>query len=488
MRSTQQYLSTPFAPSPGTRQSRLTQLEKRLETTINPPERYLDALTNQIMDAPCNIKPTHIAVRDDQEKLLYKEIDAPDYYIDQDSHTLYTIHPTNRDPDWKKNWAENKYTVDTTLSACIEAWLTIEEIKFYAQKLEKQRRLNPQHYLQAETSTQLLQAYGREQEAIPDVFRSAITGNQVMTLPVKLDGTHIIDFQELLDCQPKPAISEQEQMEIVERWHHYFKQCQFTLEGKIKQKTRHLAALSSATLPPAEKARIEQDCQGKYLRKMAKLKEKVTLEWFIKTFCNTSQAEYLNPLTGQPVQSIQVELELLKRIDDMLNPLHEQIRMVMKQVDAFTKKPETKAYAAILLETKFPPEKIPESLALGRIPGNHHSMEVMTHPVLIDGEYMIDFGRLQAFWESKSIFSIFWNTSWQHYNPFTRQPIKTIAYDCQLKKETDHFMKNLPVMEKMISPEKVRSAQYPFGYFSLSRVHETLPPAYSQSSPSKSKV
>ena len=220
---------------------------------------------------------------------------------------------------------------------------------------------------------------------------------------------------------------------------------------------------------------------------MRKLKQRVTLEWFTHHVCKPKPIEYLNPLTNQPVQSIQIEFNLLKQIDNLLNPLRHQINIVHEKVAAHTLPlpSDNKSYARKLEDSGYPVEKIPEALALGQIPGNSRTLEVMTHPVLLDGERWIDFERLKTYWENRNIFSFFWNTSRHGYNPFTGQLIKTIQYDSHLKKQTDNFMKSLTLHRALLTEKEVQSGYYIHPCLSFFRSYPVEHGTYISLSPAK---
>jgi hypothetical protein len=176
--------------------------------------------------------------------------------------------------------------------------------------------------------------------------------------------------------------------------------------------------------------------------------------------------QYLNPITGKPISCIEVDYQLLQEIDSFLCPVENQMRgveaMAVHQQKAMNKyldpHSRDKSYAQILADEAYPADKIPESLALGRIPGKDQ-LELMTHPVLLDGEDLIDLLRLQEFWKPVPGM-LFGRPGCHGINPFTMQPIKTIAYDEELKDSTDKFFLNRNMYKEIISEKNVRDASY----------------------------
>lgn len=101
-----------------------------------------------------------------------------------------------------------------------------------------------------------------------------------------------------------------------------------------------------------------------------------------------------------------------------------------------------KSYSDVLNEAGI---EAPEQLRLGLIPatrGGACKLEFMTHPIILDHEFVIDYDTLLAFWKERSPFLGLFGGHKDRtgMNPFTGKPIKTIGYDKTLKAKIDQYM------------------------------------------------
>lgn len=296
IRSTQQYVETPFHPGGGTREARLDRINQGLKYDIVPPLEYRDAYGKQIMDTPCDIrvrtiirkefisepqpdgslKEEWITALDETGKPVETTFLSPPCYVDVNAKYRYDHHPSsNLDIQWKENWTNGTYVANQALSREIEAWLTIEEIKKYVKDLEKAR----DDTLKAEmpeirgpkrekvfrlfsTSSKVLQNTGRCDEVIPQEFISAFSG-RLMTLPVRLNGKDIIDFKELFMTEDE-TLNDASFESIMDGYRAYCKEDLSNLQNSYEKDLSNLDALSEDSLNLEEKTRIIEEVRARF--------------------------------------------------------------------------------------------------------------------------------------------------------------------------------------------------------------------------------
>lgn len=449
MRSTQQLLATRYEQGTGNNQQRLKTLERKREKSITAPEKYLDMHTGEMMDMPCNIKLVE---------------SADDYYIEYHSIHRLPFHPLSRQENWR---SEEKHQPDMPLAERIRTMLTIEEIKDYLLELETKRQAAILECLQGKPDQEvnallafevsdIIKAYQFTQK-IPDKFYSMTPARKLMTVPVMLDNTHLIDFHEFLALQPHHVLTDSEREAIAKRYQDYIDRRRYDIEAEKKQ-FMHLMInnISSATLSRTNILEAQINFEKTYQEKLVQL-ENFTLERYIEVFEEREQPEYINPITGLPLQSIYIDYKLLSEINDFLDPAKQQILTLQQNLKKYKYHDNEKSYLAILQEKNYPANKIPESLMVGLIPGSDE-MEIMTHPVILDGQYSIDYARLKKYWESGRGF--FWSENRHGLNPFTGKPLTSIIYDTQLRAATARFIAKLDEYSRTITPTQIRDCEF----------------------------
>lgn len=452
MRSTQQLLATRFKPEPGTNQQRLKALERKREKTITAPEKYHDMHSGELMDNPCNIK-------------LKKS--AEDYYIEYNAIFRLPIHPLSRE----NNWVTDSHAPDRDLAERIATMITIEEIKEYLLDLETRRQADVLNFLEGKSDQEVsallafdvedfINAHRLNKNTIPEKFHSMLPGRKIMTVPVRLDNTYVIDFHELLMHQPHHLPSKEEEEAIQKRYESYIDRRRYDIENERKQFLNLLNHnISTASLSPDNATDALIKCDQQYQEKLVQL-ENFTLERYIAVFEDREQPEYINPITGKPLQSIQIDYQLIQEIDDFIDPFNQQMQTFRNNLAKYKYDDNKTCYADILKDKKYPAHKIPESIAVGQIPGSQE-MEIMTHPVILDGVYAIDYARLKKYWESTSSFlGFFFGESRYGLNPFTGKAITSIVYDTRLKTATSRFMANLDNYSEILTNKEITDSNF----------------------------
>jgi hypothetical protein len=200
MRSTRQLLLTPFVLSRDSNDQQLEKIGEASGNTIHIPALYLDKIYEITMDHPHNIR---LSAKSDP------------YYVDHNTLELIVknkgacIHPLD---NLTHNFLD--YPQDTDLAKRITVFVTIHAIKHHVDILEAERQKNllpllgdktnhEANVLLAFHSTDFLHAISFPIHAVPARFFSRQPGKRVMTLPVVLDNSFIIDFFELLEMQPE---------------------------------------------------------------------------------------------------------------------------------------------------------------------------------------------------------------------------------------------------------------------------------------------
>lgn len=450
MRSTQQLIANPFHHGEGNRQERLMKLETKRGKKLDLPDYYCDAHTGDLMDNPANIK--------------LKET-ASDYYVEFHSTKRLVTHPISRQEDWH---IAKPPAIDTALSANIESMLIIEELKQYLEELEAARlvgvleslQTTPEYHVKAllsHTTSDIMEAYQLKDEDMPDSSFSALT-KKVMTIPVIIDKTFTIDFFELLFSQPHYLPKGEAMLKLQKQFDNFLDHKAYLIETEKKHHLRMIDTLSAESLTKEQAEQEKRKCETQYNAKMSDMKA-LTLQWFIEYFGESDPIVYINPFTRQPLQSIAINYAVLKEIDRALDPYHRELRMVVEQVATHEDKDNPTLFSQQLLDAEFPQEKIPESLQQGRIPGQDR-LEIMTHPILLDGEYHIDYARLKQYWDNNHFFSFLFHRRLDGINPFTGLPIKTIRYDIELKSSTDHFMMNKASYLIILTDREVKNGSF----------------------------
>lgn len=450
MRSTQQLIANPFHPGEGNRQARLMQLEAKRGKALDVPDYYCDAHTGDLMDKPCNIK--------------LKET-ASDYYVDYHSVRMFATHPISRQEGWL---LKTPPAVDDALSANIEAMLIIEELKDYLEELEAARlssvleslQTTPEAHVKAllsHTTSDIMEAYHLTEADMPASSFSALTKN-VMTIPVAIDHQFTIDFFELLACHPRYQPKGWAMHKLEKQFNDYLEHKRYMIEAERKQYLRMIENLSAESLTMEQAEQEKFKCETQYQTKMTDL-NKITLQWYIDYFGENDPIVYLNPITKQPIQSITINYDVLKEIDKALNPYQRELRVTLQQVALHEDKKNPTPYSIQLRAENYPTNKIPESIQQGRIPGCEH-LEIMTHPILLDGEYHIDYARLKQYWDNDHFFSFLFHRRLDGINPFTGLPIKTISYDIELKSATDHFMVNKHSYLVILTDKEIKNGSF----------------------------
>jgi hypothetical protein len=260
--------------------------------------------------------------------------------------------------------------------------------------------------------------------------------------------------------------------EILNNYREYCARTKQPLEAELKRATNRLRiALAETAEMIHEEACKQEDyiahCRQKIIdaeNALATFVEKTNFEWYVKHLCISDSEEFINPFTKKPLTSIEIDFPLLEKIDDFVDPVKAQIRAVEHHVHAYPPTLLEMPYEKVLQERvasgHFPEQKIPDVICVARIPDRNH-FEVATHPILLDGKDIIDYARLKAYWESKSIIVAVANyvypMSWHGYNPFTDKPCLSVEYVHPLKMATERFMKTLLNTPSLISAETAQN-------------------------------
>jgi hypothetical protein len=444
MKSTRQFQVTPFQPGTGSNDERLKRLETATGQTIDIPDIYLDQIHQRLMYQPCNIRLT------DQ---------AMDYFIDVSTKNVLTKHPLSNLP-FKTT---DVYPVDKVLAERINAMLTIEEIKVYLLTTENTRQNELLSVLQEKSDTEvqallaantseILSAYGYDASRLPKHFFSNHPCQAPMTLPVTLDGIYNVDFHELLSAQPSSQLSPSE---YVQKLAEMNLMKQRRIKEVMEEKNKYLANLNALRGDNYS----SDDLMQKETKFAALCDQKLAIihNLTINDFLDTTPAEYINPCTGLAIQSISINLALLIEIDNYIDPFNQQLRLAEKLYTIHCTGKDEIPYAQRLRSQHYPEDKLPESLLLGRIQRDQQTLEIMTHPILLDGEYYIDYSRLMQYWAPATGFlSYFWQTDRHGLNPFTGEQVKTITYDVKLKTAIDRFVLNCDYFKQSITEANIR--------------------------------
>lgn len=452
MRSTQYLLTHRFEAGTDSNQHRLKSLERKRERSMSGPEHYHDHHTGELMHEPCNIK--------------LKET-AEDYYIDYHTLPRIPVHPLSRE----RNWVTSSHAPDRLLGERIATMLTIEEIKEYLLETEAKRQTEILGHLQNKSDEEvnallafkvsdIIKAYQYATNDIPSYFYSMLPPHQLMTVPVLLDNEHIIDFYELIAHHLHLQYNAEEQVALKKRFADHIEKCRYDIESERTQFMNLINHnISTESLSPSAAIEEQQNFDKTYQEKLMHL-ENLTLERYIELFEDNETTEYMNPITQKPLQSIRIHYQLLNEINDFLDPVKQQLLSLQQALRKNHYHDTEKSYAELLREKEYPAIKIPESLAVGLIPGGQHEMEIMTHPVILDGIYTIDYMRLKKYWDSSSSFFGFWRESRHGLNPFTGKPLTSIVYDQRLKSATNRFINNLDKYNQTITYKEVSDSNF----------------------------
>lgn len=106
----------------------------------------------------------------------------------------------------------------------------------------------------------------------------------------------------------------------------------------------------------------------------------------------------------------------------------EEIQEKIKKIQSHIEKLKQTETSLAILERKKLKKEIPTEL--------HPTGDIMTHPVIIDGDHVICFLELQAIWEARRLN----NESPIHLNPFTHRQFRTLTYDTRTKEKLDEFL------------------------------------------------
>lgn len=481
MRSTRQFLDHPYQASKKSNCERVKAVDALREKAHLPalliPEEYLDHLFHTVMHTPLDFSIG--------EEPIIVDISTVKHFRSSDKG-----HPMSRQPlkplIINDGVRTEPYKQDENLANRIHTYITIEELKLHAAACEEMRQtallqaLNGKSDSEAEqilalqasaNTADVIQVNGIPADSIPKKFFGCEPHSAAMTLPVIIDGKYHIDFFELIKTLPdNHTLTAEEQVKREEHSRQYKAE---RVKSFINARDQQIASLKE-----------QNNCDTEYLERainsittMTERQVQGLLNMKTDDLFPAEAEEYINPYTGLPIQSITIDYALLAEIDCFLDTFERQLEIVEKkaaQNDKDLKKYHSnlvngKAYSQLLSDEEYPVEKIPESLTLGHIPGANH-LEIMTHPVLLDGVYLIDLHRLQEFWKPVSGL-FFGRPGCRGINPFTKQPIKTIVYDSQLKEDTDRFILNRETFKKLTTADQAQRANYLRG--SQFRTHNT---------------
>lgn len=137
---------------------------------------------------------------------------------------------------------------------------------------------------------------------------------------------------------------------------------------------------------------------------------------------STNDKAWINPFTSQPLSWIEFDDALYVALNKFVKD--QQLNGLLTQLDAIHEKINN---APIIQRKQTVPAAIPPELVCENFSG-----ECITHPVRLDGKYVVDFMELKQWWTNEE--------GNQFKNFYTGQLIKTIKYDADLKAQIDEFM------------------------------------------------
>jgi hypothetical protein len=432
MRSTQRLLEKPLIFNDECRQKRLDTLKlDPNNTTDEEPDKYLDQITFQVMNNPCNLSRT-------PDKI---------YFIDQSTASTLKTNPVSNEAGqaW---WDAKRFPINKKLSERIETWVRVQQIKEHCRVLTSSADRSPEVILKA------LKAINMHPASIPKHFFSMLSKDKIMIVPIRLDNKHIICLTELLASQPT-------QESIIEnQYRQYFKESVSRLQSEYADIELLLA---NVALPRIKAVLILAKAERDYSEKYTELCQTHTLEWYKNTFFSTDRmVECYNPITHLPLQSIKIEYGLLEEIDNYLEEIEmplmpaitRELYTVRKIVEA---RPEARNYADELKALNVPRNTIPIAF-VGYNPfdpekGSMDS-EIMTEPVIIDDHLPICYQRLKQYWKEHKV---------ENINPKTGKPIATITYAHDLKKSIDHFILNRAAFSHALTKQELNNPLLRFG-------------------------
>lgn len=516
MRSSQKLLKNPYVEKEGDYDARLTKVnERRLDVKIKEqphreedhqveeieaPDIYLDGIHYHIMNYPVNIGLTPTSP----------------FYVDLATYRALRVHPLT-------NLAfKGRHQTDTTFKSQIHAFIYIEELRVHLEELEIDRLIDlynvlpgqPElfvNYLLARHTCDMLSVLKLSDYEIPNKFFSQCEKlpRSVMSVPVIINGKTHMDFYDFIKFnQNRKAdyikMAREQKRKEVER------DCQTRLERQEKLFEKKITSLEETTIHSAAFKRhllsidinhaglfvekslqykpsvLENEAALKRLKSLLsdykeqtrdryeRIKESEVVK--IKGMINTDVDgyQYVDPETEEPIHSIKVDYALLQELDDFLAvaPLKKQLRQAERLatennavIRMVNKDYNGKSVDEILKMHNYPMEKIPESLLVGISPFSK-KVVLMTDPVILDGEYTICLRELKKFWNQKKVtgrwFGMFGGTEQDNYglNPFTGKPVKTLAYDHNLKRAINQFIANLEYHKKCITQDEIENPNF----------------------------
>ena len=430
----------------------------------------------------------------------------------------------------------DEITTSPTLKATFNTFVTYHEIKSYLEKKEEIRvaRLAENHSAEINTlyaadSNTALEYCSVPTEPVPARYLSPQlpidndkSARVVMTFPVTIDGNNpdekiTICFEELMRYQNSiiPEITA-EQKALLEREKEKRRQDARELHRKvtarlgneqsyiatvmeIKDLDERVAALKAA---PDERAQRIQSAAVTLAQQLQQI-DKLTY----KDITDKGVSELMNPFTGQPVKSIEINTQLLEEIDMYITGymvpemkeeqdrqlacvhtldqypqretlcitiresekqcvaeqeelqaaiFNENLEKMGKTVDGINAKAQSgvngyrylypdKSYIEVLKEAGV--HEAPAAI-VGMVPDNKGQVafDVMMHPIKLDSGHVIDYKMLLEFWKPQSAFlGLFGGRADRTgMNPYVpNQKIVSMTYDHETKHVIEKFMQEV---------------------------------------------
>lgn len=185
-----------------------------------------------------------------------------------------------------------------------------------------------------------------------------------------------------------------------------------------------------------------------------KLDNKYLIDYhsLIKWWTDHPNEKFKNPYTGKLINSFERDIHLEKTISDFVaQKENESLEKQLSEVTKIVSKNDIALdYADFVKKNHLDVNSLPNKFF-----DKGFKNQIITHPVKIDNEYIVDYKALIQFWQE-------W-PELKFINPFTQEKIKTINYDSKLKNELDnHFDAVTEKMNKNAEKKKTgkKAAQF----------------------------
>lgn len=443
------------------------------------------------------------------------------------------IEGLQTDPVNRKKIAKQDKSISKPVKNIISTFVRFHETQFYLTTRETERRA----YLETQPDSkekqlllmpehEFLQACGITPDQIPERYLTPVISydgtvveKRIYTFPVIIE-TSNQNQQGMHEARDKITICFTELMKYQTHTNakdHEHKSKMLSIEKRRRK--NDLRQEKEFNLLRSYIKHENDEISADLYTFMCEIEHKIKCDTQIKSLTyediNPEIPEIINPFTGKPLESMEIDYDLLHELDAFLvncyfeklhaqrdrqlalvnqlpkhhrplrvNELEEDIHMMRDQLSTEKQKLDFalqqqalstlkqsvadydykaahgdlkyfilngknmkyrfpgKSYADVLREKEI---ALPDDLPLGLVPnakGNAYKYEVMTHPVILDDQYVIDYDTLQQYWRARpALFGIFGGREdLTGINPFTEKLIKSMRYETKLKAETDQFM------------------------------------------------